>query len=104
MDTHMQAAASINPAAQDLHLLPIPAIGSRAFWAVHAINDDTMCRAYSELLPRLFKHADVLQQHSMWAAEGSLRREAHRSFNEAHKDGALLFAWYGSSVAEGGAA
>lgn len=105
MAHHPPQAAGSGQTDQALGLVPDPAQSSRMFWAAAAVNDDTLLRTYIQVAcPLEFVEKNMLVQRAIYAAESDLWMEKNRSFQEARKAGVLLFAWYGSSALEGGAA
>lgn len=103
--TTTAAGSGTDSAGQALRLFPRPGIGAKAFWAVHAVNDATQHRVFDQFVSdRWNTKEDPLVKLSICAAEQALHEEACKSFRSAQKAGALLFAWYGSSALEGGAA
>jgi hypothetical protein len=99
-----QVAGSGQP-DQALRLVPYPSTGSRYFWAAHAVNDDTQQRALEAFARKASRRVrDMLTLGSLYAGSTMLRQEAEKNFMQAQEDGVLLFAWYGSSALEGGAA
>lgn len=90
---------------QALRLVPHPSTGSRYFWAAHAVNDDTQQRALEKFARKATRRMrDMLTLGSLYAGSTMLQQEAVKNFKQAQEDGVLLFAWYGSTALEGGAA
>lgn len=83
-------------------LMPLPKVGSKAFWPVAALNDDAKLQAIEALQGREYKKPDscavFTTRLALTNAHLFTRAEFLRSFEECRSRGTLLLAWRGSQA------
>lgn len=81
-------------------LMPLPAAVSPLFWPVAALNDDALVQALQALHQSVIKKpnssAMFTKSIALLGAVDHAVRKSTEAFEEARKDGVLLYAWRGS--------